>query len=206
MYSFASMGTSLGRRDPSIIPRLPPPVDRNRIRPPHGQPRRSGSGSHPSAPRGDLLSWRRTRPARLATDRRHAAAGPDPGTRKEGPRMPLFGAHMSVAGGLHEALLTAQRYDCQTVQLFTKNANQWNAPDLAPDKVELFRQTLLATRLRFPIAHDSYLINLASPDHALRAKSLDAFTKELQRAEQLGLSYLVTHPGAHLGEGEDAGL
>jgi deoxyribonuclease-4 len=120
--------------------------------------------------------------------------------------MPLFGAHMSVAGGLHEALLAAQRYQCQTVQLFTKNANQWKAKDLSPDQLATFRRTLADTGIQFPTAHDSYLINLASPDEALYRKSLEAFVVELQRAEALGLSYLVTHPGAHVGEGEPAGL
>jgi deoxyribonuclease-4 len=120
--------------------------------------------------------------------------------------MPLFGAHMSVAGGLHEALLAAHRYQCQTVQLFTKNANQWNAKEITPDQISLFRKTLRGSGLKSPMAHDSYLINLASPDEGLYRKSIEAFVVELQRAEVLGLSYLVTHPGAHVGEGEPAGL
>jgi deoxyribonuclease IV len=120
--------------------------------------------------------------------------------------MPLFGAHMSVAGGCHRALEIARDHRCDTVQLFTKNANQWNAPALTEESVRLFRRVLRQTRLRFPTAHDSYLINLASPDDALRRRSVEAFLVELQRAEQLGLKYLVTHPGAHMGAGEEAGL
>jgi deoxyribonuclease-4 len=120
--------------------------------------------------------------------------------------MPLFGAHMSVAGGLHNAVLAAQKYGCGTVQLFTKNANQWQARDLTEDEVQTFRRTLRGSGLRFPTAHDSYLINLASPDEAVYRKSLEAFVVEVQRAERLGLSYLVSHPGAHLESGEEAGL
>jgi deoxyribonuclease-4 len=120
--------------------------------------------------------------------------------------MPLFGAHMSIAGGCHNALLAARDHGCASVQLFTKNANQWHARDLTDDEVRLFRRTLRQTRLRFPTAHDSYLINLASPDEALYRRSLEAFVVEMQRAEQLGLRYLVTHPGAALDSGEDAGL
>jgi len=120
--------------------------------------------------------------------------------------MPLFGAHMSVAGGLYKALLTAQAHGCQAVQLFTKNANQWQARDLSDDEIRIFRRTLRQTKLRHPTAHDSYLINLASPDETLYRRSIEAFIVELQRAEQLGLSYVVTHPGAHLDSGEEAGL
>ena len=120
--------------------------------------------------------------------------------------MPLFGSHTSTAGGCHNALLIAQAHACDTVQLFTKNSNQWNAKDLTDAEVDLFRQTLRQTKLRVPMAHDSYLINLASPDEALYRRSLEAFVIELQRAERLGLSYLVMHPGAHVDSGEEAGL
>jgi deoxyribonuclease-4 len=120
--------------------------------------------------------------------------------------MPLFGAHMSVAGGLHNALLSAQAHGCGTVQLFTKNANQWLAKELTDEAVRLFRKTLRQTKLRLPIAHDSYLINLASPDRALYRKSVEAFVIELQRAERLGLSYLVTHPGAAVDSDEESAL
>jgi deoxyribonuclease-4 len=113
---------------------------------------------------------------------------------------------MSIAGGCHNALLSAQARGCDTVQLFTKNSNQWNTRALTDEEVKTFRKTLRQTGLRFPMAHDSYLINLASPDEALYRRSLEAFVVEVQRAEQLGLSYLVTHPGAHVDSGEEAGL
>jgi deoxyribonuclease-4 len=120
--------------------------------------------------------------------------------------MPLFGAHMSIAGGCHNALLAARDHGCSCVQLFTKNANQWNARDLTDDEVRLFRRTLRQTKLRYPTAHDSYLINLASPNEELYRRSLEAFVVEMQRAEQLGLRYLVTHPGAFMDTDEDTGL
>jgi deoxyribonuclease IV len=120
--------------------------------------------------------------------------------------MPLFGAHMSIAGGYHRAVLTAQEFDCHTVQLFTKNSNQWHAKEFTDAEVKQFRDAMAASKLRLPLAHDSYLINLASPDDTLWQRSIDAFTIEMQRAERLGLAYLVTHPGAHVGSGEAAGL
>jgi deoxyribonuclease-4 len=120
--------------------------------------------------------------------------------------MPLFGAHFSIAGGLYKAAETAAALDCGTVQLFTKNASQWAGKPLGDDEVAAFRAAVRKARLKHPTAHDSYLINLAAPGDELFEKSVAAFVDELTRAEQLGLSYLVTHPGAHVGSGEDAGL
>ena len=120
--------------------------------------------------------------------------------------MPLFGAHTSIAGGLSNAIVAAVEIGCSTVQLFTKNASQWNGKPLSASEIEVFRERLAASGLRFPTAHDSYLINLASPDGTLYRKSIEAFSDELARAEMLGLSYLVTHPGAHTGSGEEAGI
>ncbi|MFO0841498.1 MAG: deoxyribonuclease IV [Gemmataceae bacterium] len=120
--------------------------------------------------------------------------------------MPLFGAHFSIAGGYHQALLEARRRGCDTAQLFTKTPSQWSAKPIDEEQARLFRRTLRETRLRLPMAHDSYLINLASPDEALYRRSLEAFVDELDRAEALGLSYLVTHPGARLDDTEEAGL
>src|SRR5208337_3984701 len=106
--------------------------------------------------------------------------------------MPHFGAHMSIAGGCHHALLAAQEHQCATVQLFTKSSNQWAAKELTDEDVRLFRRTRRQARLRLPMAHDSYLINLASPDDILRRRSIEAFIIELVRAKRLGLRYLVT--------------
>jgi deoxyribonuclease-4 len=120
--------------------------------------------------------------------------------------MPLFGAHMSIAGGCHNALLAAHAHGCASVQLFTKNASQWNAKEFTEDEIQTFKRALRQARLRFPTAHDSYLINLASPDEDLYRRSVEALVIEMQRAEQLGLSYLVMHPGAPLDAGEEFGF
>ncbi len=120
--------------------------------------------------------------------------------------MPLFGAHLSVAGGLHHALLAAQTYGMDTVQLFTASPQMWSTRRLDDEQARLFRTTLRKTKLRSPIVHDGYLINLASPDEELYRRSVEAFVAELDRAEAIGARYLVTHPGAHLGAGEEAGL
>jgi deoxyribonuclease-4 len=120
--------------------------------------------------------------------------------------MPLFGAHKSIAGGYHNALLAARDHACDTVQLFTKSSNQWKAKELTEDEVRLFRRTMKETGLKGGMAHDSYLINLASPDESLYRRSVDAFLVELQRAERLGLRYLVMHPGSPVDSTEEAGL
>jgi deoxyribonuclease-4 len=120
--------------------------------------------------------------------------------------MPLFGAHMSVAGGLHHALEAARDHGCNAVQLFTSNASRWQSRPLADEEVAVFRRLLRTCGVRVSAAHDSYLINLASPDDALYRRSIEALLGELSRAERLGLTYLVVHPGAHLDSGEQAGL
>ena len=120
--------------------------------------------------------------------------------------MPLFGAHFSIAGGCHHALLEAQSRGCDSVQIFTRAPGQWNGRQLSDDEVRLFRRTLRQTRLRQAMVHDCYLTNLASPDEALFRRSVETFLVELQRVERLGLRYLVMHPGAHLDSGEEAGL
>jgi deoxyribonuclease-4 len=120
--------------------------------------------------------------------------------------MPLLGAHLSIAGGCHNALLAAQALGCQTLQLFTKNNNQWKAKDLTAEEIGTFRSILRKSRLRQLMAHDCYLINLASPDKTMFRRSLEAFTIELQRAEALGLGFLVMHPGSAVDGDVEAGL
>ncbi|MBI5367577.1 MAG: deoxyribonuclease IV [Planctomycetes bacterium] len=117
-----------------------------------------------------------------------------------------LGSHLSIAGGLHHALEEAARLGCGALQIFTKSNTQWAARPLAAAAVKTWHDTRRATGIRAVVAHDCYLINLASPDPALRQKSIDAFRVEMERAELLGLDGLVMHPGAHLGTGEEAGL
>jgi deoxyribonuclease IV len=117
-----------------------------------------------------------------------------------------FGAHMSIAGGCDRAVQAAHAANCVTVQLFTKNNNQWNAPALSAEHIAAFRLALAETGIVDPVAHTSYLINLGSPDDTLWRKSIDAMTVEVERCGLLGIADLVVHPGAHMGAGEEAGL
>ncbi len=120
--------------------------------------------------------------------------------------MAILGAHMSIAGGYYKAVEAAAKAGCDCVQLFTKNNNQWRAKPISADDVTRFRGALAEYGITHPISHDSYLINLASPDNVLWKKSVDAFVVELLRAEQLGIKYVVTHPGAYTTSSESRGL
>jgi len=115
-------------------------------------------------------------------------------------------AHMSIAGGYYKAVEAAAELGMDCVQIFTKNNNQWRAKPLTDDDVSRFRNALDQTGVQKPCAHDSYLINLASPRHDLWKKSLDALVIELERAEALGLEGLVIHPGSCVGSSEEEGL
>ncbi len=117
-----------------------------------------------------------------------------------------FGAHMSVAGGFDKAVDRAVQAGCDSVQIFTKNNNQWRAKPIEDAQVEAFAARLAGTGIRPVVAHDSYLINLASPDDELWNKSIDAFRVELERCELLSVPYLVTHPGAFVKSTEAEGI
>ena len=121
------------------------------------------------------------------------------------PRRPL-GAHMSIAGGFEKAVERGQALGCTAIQLFTKNNNQWAARPIAADEARRFRDVLSASGLSHVVAHDSYLINLCTPDDALWRKSVDALVHELERCALLGVPWLVIHPGAHTGAGEQAAI
>lgn len=120
--------------------------------------------------------------------------------------MAILGAHMSIAGGYYKAVEAAKEAGCDCVQLFTKNNNQWRAKPIVDDDVTKFQSALQELGISHPISHDSYLINLGTPDHELWKKSVDALVVELQRAEQLGIPYVVAHPGAYTSSSEEAGL
>jgi deoxyribonuclease-4 len=113
---------------------------------------------------------------------------------------------MSIAGGCDRAVWAAHAIPFQTVQLFTKNNNRWDGIALTDAHAEAFRSALDQTGIVDPVAHTSYLINLASPDDGLWQKSINAMVEEVERCEKLGITDLVLHPGAHMGEGEEAGL
>src|SRR4051812_2930368 len=110
----------------------------------------------------------------------------------------LLGAHVSIAGGTHHAPFRARATGASAMQMFTKMANRWAERACADQECVDFRAALAETRVRETMAHDSYLINLASPDAKLRRQSIEAFVGELQRCAALGLNYLVSHPGNYL--------
>jgi deoxyribonuclease-4 len=107
----------------------------------------------------------------------------------------LIGAHVSIAGGTHEAPFRARATGASAMQIFTKMANRWAERTCEDDECTLFRVMMADTAVRQTVAHDSYLINLASPDPKLRRQSVESFVAELRRCEALGLDYLVSHPG-----------
>ncbi|MEM4263228.1 MAG: TIM barrel protein, partial [Thermoplasmata archaeon] len=120
--------------------------------------------------------------------------------------MGLLGAHVSVQGGVDLAPERARDLGCDAMQIFTRNQMQWKARVINDDEAERFRENLKKFKIRKTMAHDSYLINLASPDKKLLAMSVDAFMDEMDRASRLSIDYLVFHPGAHMGSGEKKGM
>lgn len=106
-----------------------------------------------------------------------------------------LGAHVSAAGGTPNAPGRAAELDARVLQLFTKQPNRWAEREVGEEEAAAFRDAIREHSIRITAAHDSYLINLASPDPALLARSLDSFTAELRRCEALGLDFLVSHPG-----------
>lgn len=119
--------------------------------------------------------------------------------------MPI-GAHMSIAGGIGKAFLRGHEVGCEVIQIFTKSSNQWKARPISEEEMREFEDNRESAGIRPVLAHNSYLINLASPEDELYEKSMDAMLLEMDRAETLGLNYIIMHPGAHVGSGEEAGL
>lgn len=120
---------------------------------------------------------------------------------------PLLGAHMPTAGGPASALTSGHAIGCLAVQIFTASPRQWRCPPIKDENVAAWQKALAECGCSVTVAHDSYLINLAAaPGTEVLEKSRAAFRGEIERAEALGVSFLVSHPGAHGGEGEDVGI
>lgn len=119
---------------------------------------------------------------------------------------PLVGAHMSTAGGLVKAVERALGVGCRALQIFTKNSNQWAGKALDLRDSAAFRTAAKAAGIASLVSHTAYLINLASPDGTVRARSLAALVDEIRRCDAAGIPWLVLHPGSHGGEGEEIGL
>jgi len=127
-------------------------------------------------------------------------------TRSTDNPPPLLGAHFSIAGGLEKALYTAADYGCTAAQMFTKNASTWKERDITEEETARFAVAAEKTSIREIAAHTAYLINLAAPDAEKHARSCAALGRELVRASQLAIPYVVLHPGAHMGKGENRGI
>lgn len=128
-----------------------------------------------------------------------------PKQNKTSPKQ-RFGSHLSVAGGFENAFIKAVEVGCDCLQIFVKNQKQWQAKPLTDEVIRNYKSAQRETRIKPVIAHASYLINLASPNRALFAKSVRAVIDELERCEALGVRGLVLHPGAHVGEGVEPGI
>ncbi len=113
---------------------------------------------------------------------------------------------MSIAGGYYKALEAAAKAGMSSCQIFTKNNNQWRAKPITDDESKLFLEKMQELSLSHSLSHSSYLLNLGSPDVNLWQRSVDALIVELQRAEQLGIPFVVIHPGAFVGSSEEAGI
>src|SRR5689334_6131867 len=114
----------------------------------------------------------------------------------------ILGAHVSAAGGIPMAPARAKAIDATALQLFTKQANRWAERTCEALECDAWRTALADTNVGPTVSHDSYLINLASPDPVLRARSLESFVAELERCRVLGITYLVSHPGNFIDERE----
>jgi len=117
----------------------------------------------------------------------------------------VLGAHVSSQGGVAMAPGRGGALRATAIQLFTKTPNQWRERALAPEEIERFRSEVARHRLEAVVSHDSYLINLASPDPVLRARSIDSFRSELERSRALRLRAVVSHPGNYMDD-RDQGL
>lgn len=118
----------------------------------------------------------------------------------------LLGAHVSISGGLDKAFARGLESGCTALQIFTKNANRWQGKPISPEEAAAFHQAWQGSGIGPVMAHDAYLVNLASPKGSVREKSKKALSDEFVRCAQLGIANLVVHPGAHLGDGVTKGL
>ena len=116
-----------------------------------------------------------------------------------------LGTHVSIAGGLYKAFSRGEKVGCNAIQIFTRNASRWQAKALLQDDIDAFKDARKKSTIDCVAAHDSYLINLASPEPDKRQRSIDTFIDEVERCAALEIEYLVMHPGAHMGNGVDNG-
>ena len=109
----------------------------------------------------------------------------------------LLGAHMSIAGGVSEALIRGDSIGCTAIQIFTTSSRQWHAKDFSPEEIEAFQKTQRESSIACVLAHANYLINLGSPNASIHKKSVFVASKELAACQALGIPFLILHPGAY---------
>jgi deoxyribonuclease-4 len=117
-----------------------------------------------------------------------------------------FGAHMSISGGVSKAFARGEQVNCEAMQIFTKSERQWKVKPLPDEEIAAYKAEQKRSGIGPVIVHASYLVNMASPKDDLWQKSTAAFADELERCALLDIPYIVVHPGAHTGSGEEAGL
>ena len=117
-----------------------------------------------------------------------------------------IGAHMSISGGVHKALIAGKSLGCEAIQIFTKSPGNWRVPELTSTQLDRWEEVRGAMPGIPVVAHDCYLVNLASPDKSLRERSIHTLLLEMKTALKLGIELFVIHPGAHTGGGESEGL
>jgi len=122
------------------------------------------------------------------------------------PSRPPLGAHVSVAGGIANAIPRGEDLGCTAIQIFVKNANRWQGKAIDRDDAARFRGAREESPIGPVVAHASYLINLGATDDTVLSRSRAALADELERCALVGVDGLVLHPGAHLGSGEEEGL
>jgi len=120
--------------------------------------------------------------------------------------MDFLGAHVSIAGGIHNAPERGVQSGCNVIQVFTQNSNQWKGKAVSDEDAQLFRDKFAASGLADVVSHDIYLINLAAAPGDVQDKSLIAFREELERCARLGIDKIIMHPGSHNGDGEETGI
>jgi deoxyribonuclease-4 len=118
----------------------------------------------------------------------------------------LLGAHVPTTGGLTTAAANAAAIGATAIQIFTRNQVQWKARPVGQEEAAAFKEAVARSGVGIVLSHGSYLVNLASPDPPILKKSRDSFLAEMQRCHALGIPFLIFHPGAHMGRGEEAGL
>ncbi len=118
----------------------------------------------------------------------------------------ILGAHVSTAGGIHKSIKNGDDLQCDAIQIFLANPNRWESKPPTTEVIDEFRKAWSDSPIRDVIVHDIHLSNLASPKKDVLEKSRNQFNKQMELAQKIDIRFLVTHLGAHLGEGEEVGL